>query len=61
MAQDNSFLFDIEEEKIDLRSIAYRYIRNWYLFVIFLVLAFIGAFFGSPINVMLSFVGYNDR
>ena len=45
MAQDNSFLFDIEEEEIDLRSIAYRYIRNWYLFVIFLSLAFIGAFF----------------
>ena len=45
MAQDNSFLFDKEEEKIDLRSIAYRYIRNWYLFVIFLLLAFVGAFF----------------
>lgn len=45
MAQDNSFLFDKEEEKIDLRSIAYRYIRNWYLFVIFLLLAFTGAFF----------------
>lgn len=45
MAQDNSFLFDKEEEKIDLRSIAYRYIRNWYLFVIFLLLALIGAFF----------------
>lgn len=45
MAQDNSFLFDKEEENIDLRSIAYRYIRNWYLFVIFLLLAFIGAFF----------------
>ena len=45
MAQDNSFLFDTEEENIDLRSIAYRYIRNWYLFVIFLILAFVGAFF----------------
>ena len=45
MAQDNSFLFDKEEEKIDLRSIAYRYIRNWYLFVIFLLLAFVSAFF----------------
>lgn len=45
MAQDNSFLFDTEEENIDLRSIAYRYIRNWYLFVIFLLLAFVGAFF----------------
>ena len=45
MAQDNSFLFDTEEEKIDLRGIAYRYIRNWYLFLIFLLLAFIGAFF----------------
>lgn len=45
MAQDTSFLFDTEEEKIDLRSIAYRYIRNWYLFVIFLIMAFVGAFF----------------
>ena len=45
MAQDNSFLFDTEEENIDLRSIAYRYIRNWYLFVIFLLMAFVGAFF----------------
>lgn len=45
MAQDNSFLFDTEEENIDLRSIAYRYLRNWYLFVIFLLLAFVGAFF----------------
>lgn len=45
MAQDNSFLFDTEEENIDLRSIAYRYIRNWYLFVIFLLMVFVGAFF----------------
>lgn len=45
MAEDNSFLFGKEEEKIDLRSIVFRYIRNWYLFVIFLSLGFIGAFF----------------
>ena len=45
MAQDNSFLFGTEEENFDLRSIAYRYVRNWYLFVIFLLMAFVGAFF----------------
>lgn len=40
----NHFMLESEEDSIDFRTIAWRYVRRWYLFAIFLVLAFATAF-----------------
>lgn len=44
MNNDLSNIFDQEEEGIDIRALTWRYLRNWYLFVIFLLAAFAVAF-----------------
>jgi tyrosine-protein kinase Etk/Wzc len=41
----NNFILESEEESIDFRAIAWRYIRRWYLFVFFLGIALVSAFF----------------
>jgi capsular exopolysaccharide synthesis family protein len=40
----NNFIAESEEESIDFRAVAWRYLRRWYLFAIFLLLAFAVAF-----------------
>lgn len=40
----NNFIAESEEESIDFRAVAWRYLRRWYLFVIFLLLAAAVAF-----------------
>lgn len=44
MNNDLSNIFDQEEEGIDIRVLIWRYLRKWYLFVIFLLATFAVAF-----------------
>lgn len=44
MNNDLDNIFDQEEESIDVRALVWRYLRKWYLFVIFLLAAFAVAF-----------------
>lgn len=61
----NNFILDSDEESIDFRAVAWRYLRRWYLFVFFLGIAFVSAFlylrYTRPVYKVSSVVMIKDE